>query len=364
MDLPSTVVRSLRMTGTTVAALNRERAAQALDLAGGRQRRWMPSHPDGYLNQAMAAVVEHRLVEGRALLEEALERDPMRPFTIRLSALLDLLEGRFDQALDVLAQAEAVAPGYRVPRIELTAEDEAEVVVNGLERRIEIYPRLRTQTLLTMAQRLRSRGDVEGAWTRIDQASGDPRVDLVRARWKLEEGAAAEAAGMAQAMAGSKQLPSSLKATAWSILAQALEVQGDSVGAEKAAARALRLAPDNPSPHLALAHLARTRGDLESALEHLRRAWGMDPANLSILFQFASTAEAVGRDADARLALERAMEIKPDTPSIAARLVDFQLRHGALMDATMTLSEALDRAPTDRELLRLAERLRASVAAR
>jgi hypothetical protein len=41
--------------------------------------------------------------------------------------------------------------------------------------------------------------------------------------------------------------------------------------------------------------------------------------------------------------------------------VELHLRHGDLMEATVTLSEALDRFPTDARLLALAERLRAAV---
>jgi Flp pilus assembly protein TadD len=60
---------------------------------------------------------------------------------------------------------------------------------------------------------------------------------------------------------------------------------------------------------------------------------------------------------DALLALERAVEIKPDSALLASRLVELQLRSGRYAEAAVTLSEALDRNPTDATLLRLADRL-------
>ena len=66
----------------------------------------------------------------------------------------------------------------------------------------------------------------------------------------------------------------------------------------------------------------------------------------------------------AGLTLERAVDLNPESVSTVIRLVDFQLRTGALMEATMTLSRALDRAPADPDLLKTAERLRREVARR
>ncbi len=100
---------------------------------------------------------------------------------------------------------------------------------------------------------------------------------------------------------------------------------------------------------------------MDGALDQLRRAWGMNPTDISLLMAVARTAEKAGQYDDARLALERAKTVDPDNPYLSAALVEFYLRRGDFMDATTTLSDALDRFPTDPRLLRLADRLRAEV---
>jgi tetratricopeptide (TPR) repeat protein len=317
----------------------------------------MVVYPDGYLNLARARLLRNQVFEGQEDLTEALRRDPTRPFSIRLLALVTLFHGHFEKAMDLLAQAEAVAPGYRVPVIEMSSVDEARIRLDGLERRLEIYPRVRAETLISIGQLLRAMGRVEEAQCRLEEAAGDPRVDLVRAQWALNDGDAATAAGLAQGLTLQRRLPAQSRASAWSIVAQALETQGDQEGALAAAHRSLRLAPDSAAPHLALARIAQGRGDIDGAVTHFRRAWGMDPANTGILFQFARAAEKAGLKADARLALERAVDLNPGDTSTVLRLVDFQLRNGDFMDAAMSLSRALDHDPTNSSLLKMGERL-------
>ncbi len=362
LDLPPAVFRSRRLVSGYLSAA--DAAVEALEAVGARQIRSMPAAPDGFLNIARARLLGNRIFEGLDDLDDAIARDPTGPFGLRLSALVMLLQGRTDDALDRLARAEAVAPGYRLPPIELSAEDQARVRLEGLELRLEIYPRIRVETLIALAGHLRSMGRRDEGLRRLEEAAGAPRADLVRAQWALIDGNAPEAAGLAQGLANRKRLPSKIRSSAWSTLAQALEAQGDTRGALDAARKALRLAPDSAAPHLALARIARARGDLDETVEHLRRAWGMDPSNLGILFEFARAAEAAGLEADARLALERAVNLRPDDSSVALRLVDFQLRHGAYMEAVMTLSRALDRDPVNPDLLRMGERLRREVAKR
>lgn len=364
LTLPPAVLRSRRLVVGDLAVAETESTVQGLDAVARRQVRCMVVSPVGYLNLARARLVEGRLFEGQSDLASALERDPTRPFAIRLLGLVNLFQGRYEEALDLLAQAEAVAPGYRSPVIELGVEDEASVRLEGLERRLTTYPRLRVETLVTIGQSLRSMGRLDEAYRRLEEAAGDPRADLVRAQWTLVDGDAAAAAGMAQGLVQQRRLPTKSKASAWSILSRALEIQGDSQGALAAAGRALRLAPESAAPHLALARIAQSRGDVEEAVNHLRRAWGMDPSNVGILIQFAQAAEQAGMTADARLALDRAADMNPGNVRIVLRLVELQLRTGAYMDATMTLSRALDRAPTDPDLLKMAERLRREVARR
>ncbi len=361
LNLPSAVQRSRRLVAADLASAEQGRAVEALETVGRRQILCMVAHPEGYLNLARARLIQGRIFEGQADLAEALERNPTQPFAIRLLGLVTLFQGRFEEALDLLARAEAVAPGYRAPPVELTPEDQARVRLKGMDRRLEIYPRLRVETLIAIGQSLRAMGQPEEAERRLELAAGDPRADLVRAQWALLDGDAPAAAGMALGLAQQRSLPARIRASAWSILARALEVQGDSQGALAAAQRALRLAPQSAEPYLALARIAQGRGDIDQAVDHFRRAWGMDPSNVSILLQFARAAEKVGLKADARLALERAVDLNSWDTGTVLQLVDFQLRTGALMEATMTLSRALDRAPADPKLLRMAERLRREV---
>lgn len=364
LNLPSAVLRSRRLVAADLVDAEQGRVVEALEVLARRQTRCMVAHSEGYLNLARARLIQGRIFDGQADLAEALKRDPTRPFAVRLLGLVTLFQGRFEEALGILAQAEAVAPGYRVPPIELTAEDEARVRLEGLNRRLEIYPRLRVETLVSIGRLLRATGRVDEAERRLDQAAGDPRADLVRARWALSDGDASAAAGMALGLARQRRLPTRIRASAWSILAQALEVQGDSQGAMAATRRSLRLAPQSAEPYLALARIAQGRGDVDEAVNHLRRAWGMDPSNIGILIRFARAAEQAGLEADARLALERTVDLNPSDTGAVLRLVDFQLRTGAFMEAAMTLSRALDRAPADSDLLRMAERLRREVAKR
>jgi len=90
----------------------------------------------------------------------------------------------------------------------------------------------------------------------------------------------------------------------------------------------------------------------------------MSPTDVGLLLDVARVAEKTGSWDDASMALKRAVSVAPDDPRLRAQLVDYLIRRGELMEATVTLSEALDRFPTEGRLLRLAERLRAEVSRR
>ena len=94
----------------------------------------------------------------------------------------------------------------------------------------------------------------------------------------------------------------------------------------------------------------------------MRSAWGLTPADPRLLVKISVMAERAGEVSDARLALERAVVVRPDSPEFAARLVDFYIRHGQYMDATLRLNEFTNRFPADARLLRLADRLSREVA--
>jgi tetratricopeptide (TPR) repeat protein len=357
LALPSAVMRARRLVGVDLARADQDTIVRGLGVLSRRQIRWQPADADGFLNRARVAMLEGDLDGGWSALDEALVRDPKRPFTLRLAALVARYRGAFDDGLELLAQAEAVAPAYRNPEIELTPDDEEWLRFEGLRRRLQAYPRVRVVTLIELAEAQRANGQNEEAWLTIGEGAGDPRADLVRARWHLAEEDAASTVEIARGLTTQRRLPSSVRADAWSLLARALEVEGDSAGALEAAGEALRLNPDSARPYRNLARIAVSQGDLEMAMQYLRAARGMEPTNLSVLFEIARVAEMADKPGEAKLVLERAFELAPEQPAVAVRLVDFLLRHGKYMEAAMTLSTALDRHPANADLLRRAEKL-------
>lgn len=357
--LPSTVARSRRLSGAALAGAAAQDAAAALDRVARLQRWWFPTDPSGFKNQSRAAALRGDLEEALELSGAAIDRDRTDPYVLRFAALLELSAGSYAQCLELLADAEAVAPGFRRPVVDVLPGDERWVRVEGLRRRVDLEPRNRAAGLLALAAELRFQGRSGEAWTVLEPVVDHPEVVVRTAGWDLEEGRAEEAAEKARSVAEARRFPAKLRVQAYDILARSRDLTGDEEGALAAASAALGLAPEAPGPYLTLARLAESRGDLERALEHLRRAWGIAPADVGVLLEVARVAERVGRRDDARLALQRAAEVAPDRVDLGALLVDYHLRHGELMDAALTLSRWMDRYPTDPRLVQLAGRLRA-----
>jgi Flp pilus assembly protein TadD len=269
-----------------------------------------------------------------------------------------------DEALADLSVAVALAPGLRVPEVELPPEDERRVRLRGLALRAEYYPRRQIESALALARELRLDGDVAAAAEVLEPHAEHPQVAIENARWDLEVGDAATALVRLESVVARAAYPRRIRARAWSLLAVARDETGDPEGALEAAHLALELDSTSPMPFVTLASLAQRRGDHESALAHLRRAWGMAPTDVSLLSRIAAVAYRAGKPADALLALERAVELEPDEPHHVVSLVTIQLETGRYTEAALTLSRAADRFPTDGELLRLAERLRRDVGIR
>jgi tetratricopeptide (TPR) repeat protein len=359
--LPPAVERSRRLQVSNLAGVEVATAASALDRVGGLQQRWAPTDPDGFRNRGRAFLLRGEVEAGLEGLEAAVVRDPTSPYLHRLLALVLRYEGRSDEFLDHMATAEAVAPGFRSPPVELTPEDERWIRREALRRRVELYPSQRVKGLLALASQVRSEEGNEAALEVLSGVLGTPEVDLALAEWDLAAGRATEAGSRAEAVASRAALPSGLRVRAWSLVARCRDAAGDAEGASAAADEALRLGPGSPAPYLALASLAERRQDWETALEHLRRAWGIAPADVQVVLRFAAGADRAGSVDDARLAFKRAVQLAPDEPRVAALLVEHYLKWGDYMAATMELSRALDRFPTDARLLALADRLRREV---
>ncbi len=324
---------------------------------GRRQLRWMPLAPWGYTDLARAAAEEGQLTQAYHHIEAALARDPTSPYLQRVGAHIALNAGLYGTALDHLAEAWGLAQTDLAPKVEVLPEDADRARLEGLRRRVRLYPRQREGTLLSLAQELRRRGRHGEAEQTVRQAGDGPKVQLARAAWALEDGEPEKTLALATPVASSVTLPRRVRAEALAIVSRARDAVGDRDGALAAARSATQLSPDSAQPFLALASLAEGRGDTQEALEHLRRARGIDPANTSILRRLARVAEQRGAVAEARSALERAVEISPGDVRTAVELVELLLRRGEYFDAALTLSRLMERHPTDARLLSLAAQL-------
>jgi len=359
--LPAAAVRSRRLDIALLAGAPRDHVEEALERLSRVQRQSLPADPRGWLNAARLEFLRDRLGEGLEYLDEAIRRDPTNPFALRLEALALRAQGRSEESLKLLARAEAFAPGFRQPPVELTPEDERAVLLEGARLRLAAYPRLRIENTLRLEKLLRSLGKNEEARQLLDSLKGDPRADLLRARLALADGKLSEAESLAREIGAQSRLPSRIRAQAMALLAEILAEKHDMPGAVAAAGQARHLAPEISDPYRALARISERRGDDQDALEQLRRAWGMAPTDVGILYDLARVAEKVGQVADAKLALERVVRLRPEDADAVRRLVDFLLRNGEYMDAAMALSEGLDRHPADAALLQRAEKLHREV---
>lgn len=357
VSLPSAVVRTRRLTAGDLEFGPMGVLTEALANTGNRQRRWVPADASGFVNLAGEELLRGRATQSILALSEALLRDPTSAMLHRLQALFLFSIGDRGSALEELAVAEAIAPGFREPEIDLTAEDQESVRIEGLRLRPSFYPRGRTEAALALARELRKVGDDEASRLELEEFRGRPDVEIELARWMIDDGEYRGAIENLQPIASRAANPRSTRASAWSVIAIARELDGDADGALAAADQALVLDPDSASPYTTLAGLAQGRGDLDAALVHLRRAWGLRPGDTGLLTRIAWVAEQAGKPADALLALGRAVEIDPGTPHLSTLLVELQLRTGNYTEAAVSLSRALDRHPTDVELLRLADRL-------
>jgi len=362
--LPSLIVRARQLVTGDLAGATEESLLRALTRIGRLQRRWLPADATGFVNLAREEFLRQRAQESVDALEKALARNPTSAYLHRFNALFLFSVGERSFALTELSVAEAIAPGMRHPEVELAAEDQRQVRLEGLRLRADYYPRRKTETSLALARELRIDGDDVGARSMLEDLRGRPEVEIEIARWAIEAGDYFEALELLLPIATRPAIPRALRSRSWSMVAVAQDLDGNGEEALSAARRAVELDPESAAPYMALAGLAQGRGDLEGALNHLRSARGMNPADIRLLTRIASVAEQAGKHEEALLALERAVEIEPGSPELAARLVELQLRTGRYTEAAMALSESLDRHPTDPGLLNLADRLRREVGIR
>lgn len=364
LRLPPVARRARRLPAGLLADGPHELVVAALRSVGDHQVRWAPVDPSGFVNRARGELINGELETALTSLEAAILRNPMSPELHRLAGIAARAGGRNDVALDHLATSAGLGSGGWRRRVELTPEEIDWVLMEGLRRKLDAYPRARTRNVIALAKELRKREFEDEGRLVLEEEISDPRVVIELARWDVGAGSFTAAESRLADLTSRRTLTSAILADAWAVTALARDRGGDSDGAVAAAEMALSYNPRSVAPYRVLAQQAERRGDPEAALHHLRRAWGMNPTDVNLLRAVARTAERAVAYDDARLALERAVKVAPDNPRLRADLVEFQLRRGDFMAATVTLSEALERFPTDARLLRLAERLRSEVARR
>jgi len=351
--------RARRLDVEQLRGVRRTLVVRALGRLAAMELAWLPTDPVGWLNLARARAGDGELDAALAACEQALRRDPTSPYLHRMKALILMRRGEYDRGLDALAVAEGLAPGFRQPRVDVLPGDDQWVRLEGLRRQARLYPRRRVDALLALAEALRGLGREGEARRVLRPVAEDVRVLAALARWDLADGREDRALETAHAILAKPGLTASLRADAFEIVARCLAARGDDDAALEAARSAVAADPSSPFPYLSLADVAARRGDPRAALRFARRAWGKAPSDVDVLIRVGTIAERANAPGDARLAFERAAELAPGRPDVAARLVDFLLRHGDFMAAALRLSDALDRAPMDPRLLRLAARLRA-----
>lgn len=362
--LPSTVHWTLNLAGQHVREADRDTASAALERIGRLQCLWFPTDPAGPKNLGQGADLRDRRSEALGWMRLARERGPTSPYLAQVTALFEIKDGQYEQALDLLADAQALAPGYDRPHVDVLPGDDVWLRLEGLRRRARLFPGRRVRVLVELAGALRDRGRAGEAADIMETVREEPEAKLELARWALDEERPEDAVREARVVAGKRTLPASLRAQAYALMAEARGMMGHEEAARRWAHEALRLSPNSPRPYLAISAVAERRDDLEEALRHARSAWGVAPTNISVLLRVSRLAERTERGADARLALERAIELAPDRSDLRARHADLLLRQGRYMEAAVALSRALDRFPTDARLLRLAGRLRAETGRR
>ena len=219
LRLPPAVRRARRLPGSELSRAADDLVVPALSAVSRDQIRWTPVDPRGFLNRARAELIEGSIDEASVSLEAAIARDATAPGSHELAALAARARGLNDEALEHLATAQGLGSGISSSRIELTPEEADWVRLEGLERRLEFYPRTRSANVIALARELRDRDQIERGRAILEEESTDPRVSLELARWDLLEGQILDAQTRLATLVNRHGLPDSILSEAWSITA-------------------------------------------------------------------------------------------------------------------------------------------------
>jgi arylsulfatase A-like enzyme/Flp pilus assembly protein TadD len=128
--------------------------------------------------------------------------------------------------------------------------------------------------------------------------------------------------------------------------ATALAELGRFDSAEGALKRALALAPERASLHLAVAQIEGARGDWSDALTHAGAAAALAPDDPAVLAVRAQALDRVGRTEDSRRLLDRGLAIAPDDALLATRYAEIvELRAGRYAEAEQRLRRVVSEQP-------------------
>ena len=131
------------------------------------------------------------------------------------------------------------------------------------------------------------------------------------------------------------------------VLGDAHLKKGDVDQAEKNYLAAISEQSTNADALLGLARVSQSRGNRDTALEHLGRSKELLGDSPDRLYKFAVTAFGLKLNDDAIGALKRAIEVRPDEPSyyLVLGIVQLTLRNPDLQDAEASFRECLKRQP-------------------
>ncbi|WP_068070673.1 tetratricopeptide repeat-containing sulfotransferase family protein [Novosphingobium lentum] len=127
----------------------------------------------------------------------------------------------------------------------------------------------------------------------------------------------------------------------YNLVAWRREEDGQFEEAERLLRDAVRLAPADPTIHLALGIVLRKQGQLKAAVQAFERAIAIDQTYGAAWFERGSTFEKGGASADAADDYLRALQYEPNNAAAHASLAAIMARRGDLAEARQRAGHAL-----------------------
>lgn len=292
------------------------------------------------------------------LLEKATEADPELVDAFLLKARLSAMSGDFeagraaaDKAVELLANSPAERSEALMLRAMTQTDDAARLA--DLDAAVDLNPNNIEIYQQRAALRIKA-GDVEGGISDLervllDNPGNKKLAELIVVRL-AELGKVQRAADLL-----TKVIEAEPSESMYRMRAQAYKDLGENEKATADLNRALELQPTDPVALLLRAELALNSNDLAAAKRDLKRATEIAPAvarNTKALALKAQIAIVENRVSDAISTIQIIARSNPNEPFWNLRLATLYTLDGRPRQAIDALSTALDRAPTNVELLR------------